>query len=234
MLETLDALTAAWNEALGSLGVELDGAIVIGGGPAEAFGHTLPVRVSDEVHHLVTLGSAPQLGDHATPSATGLSDDEVDACVMLEAWADAREVPRVVAEARRITRPGGAIWLGVVDAERIHKATRATQRSALAYGAFPGLLSGVPDRSVADCPLALLRGGLKDIETWPVRLPIAAFDSRDTYAEAAVSGMWAGTELLSVAERSALRRAVLDELRGAEPPFVEHQPWIVARGLNPA
>lgn len=230
MLEDALALHEAWTTRLAGFDLADTQTLVMGGVAAELTSESFPMPVADAVEGLVTLGKpAPALADDARPSATGLASASIDACVYLEAWSSPDGLDAVVAEARRITRAGGQVWLGEVDIEALVAGTAVTQRSAAFYrarGEAPTDRSG----SVSPTSLALLRGRFGSIETSRVLLPMASFADADSYIGAVLAGMWFGVEDLSIAEKVKLEHDLRADLHEESFPIVEHRPWIVSRG----
>lgn len=228
MLDDALALRAAWTTKLAALHIDEAPTIVMAGGAAEVTSETFPLPVADAVDGLVTLGqSAPPLDDGATPFATGLPDGSVSACVLLDMWSSIADMDAAVVEARRITESGGRVWLGDVDVDTLVLGEPATQRSAAFYRSRGVAPAGSP--GVSTTAMALLRARLREIETFQVVLPVAAFSDAVSYVAAVLSGMWLGVGNLSVAEKAQLETDLLVGLRNEEFPLVEYRPWVLSR-----
>ena len=229
-------LREAWEQLLPRLGAGSSGAMLVGGPLAEPIGEAVPIAIADEILWLVVLGEGPILPDGATVGATGLDDRSLASVVMLQAWDSAEQLTVVVSEAHRLIEPGGTVWLGRLDLDMMVESTPATRRSSLLYdrhaGAIREALDG--DRSVASTELALVRRGLRPIESWRMDLPVAAFDDADSYLAAIDGGLWFGIDRIGVAERSALMDAVAASLDPSDFPLVEYQPWVLASGRRPS
>ena len=110
MVITQQALSDAWTDVLAQFGIGDDLSIILGGPLAERFGSSVPFAVADEVAGLVSLGGGPILDDEASVLDAILPDDSVDAVVLVDAWRSPSELRAVVAEARRICKPGGRVY----------------------------------------------------------------------------------------------------------------------------
>lgn len=235
MLTTELALREAWDSVLARLDVPTEGSVILGGPLAERFGASIPFAVVDEVSGLVSLGDGPLLEPASSVVASGLAADSVDAVFMVDAWRTHTELSAVVVESKRIVRPGGKVWLASLNVEGLMNATPSVRPSALFYANGGSVSLAVDSRTevFASTELALLRAGFNDIETWPMDLPIASFDTIDQYVEAVGSGMWPGVEALGAADWTELVVEVRRSLAGTDTPIVEHEPWLLASALKP-
>lgn len=236
MIDNVVLLRDAWRSVLAVLGVAAQGAIVIGGSPAPSIGEALPVGLSGNTSSLATLGSGPDVGADATPSATSLEGASIDAVIMLGAWDTSRELDEVAREAHRILRPGGIAWFGRRDLDAVMQSTPATNRSALLYGSFPSAgARGLRNAGAgATLELAVVRARFHGISIDTVDLPTAVLSDRDDYVDAVERGLWPGIETLSVEERMALTGDIHRSLDGATFPLVEYQPWYLVSAVRSA
>lgn len=233
MLELTASLRRAWVTTLGELGVDGTGPVLVGGPLAERIGAAVPWAIADEVDGLVVLGDGPVLDPGSAVTATGLPSASMESVFMLEAWPSPGGINEVVDEALRIVRPGGAVWLGRVDVDALVNATVATRLSALLYRRHAGRFHDYLDRGVvAPTEMALIRGGLRPVQSWHVELPLAAFADAGAYLAAVTDGMWFGIDLVSPAERKGVMADLTTELERASFPLVEYQPWVVAQGTK--
>lgn len=232
MLDDALALRAAWTSQLAALDLGDASSVVMAGAAAEITSESFPLPIADAVEGLVTLGqSAPPLEDDATPSATGLPDGSVSACVLLGTWASISAMESAVEEARRITTSGGRVWLGAVDVDALVLGSPLTSRSAAFYrgrGIAPSGPTGVSPTA-----MALLRARLREIETYSLALPVAAFSDPAAYVAAVLEGMWLGVGDLSVAEHAQLEADLLEDLRDEPFPLVEYRPWALSSARTP-
>lgn len=235
MLATELALRTAWNDVLARFDAATDGSIILGGPLAERFGASIPFAVVDEVAGLVSLGDGPTLEPDSSVVASGLAPESVDAVFMVDAWRTQAELRSVVNESKRIVRPGGKVWLASLSVEGLANATPSMRPSALFYAKGGAVSPTVEARTevFASTELALLRAGLKHIETWPTDLPVAAFDTVDEYVEAVRIGMWPGVEALESASWTDLAEEIRTSLAGVVLPVVEHEPWLLASAIKP-
>ena len=236
MVTTDLALSNAWTDVLAGLNVDSERSIILGGPLAERLGAAVPYAVVDEVAGLVSLGAGPILDAEATVVEARLPDSSVDTVIMVDAWRSPAELSAVVAEAKRICTPGGAVSLASLDIERLVHATPSVRTSALFFGSYGrslGLEEQI-DTPVAATELALQRSGFDDLESWPTELPIAAFASEDDYVAAVALGMWPGVELLSRKAWLALEEEIRATLSLQDEPYIEWQPWLLATGVLPS
>ena len=226
------ALRKAWEATLSDLGLN-EGSVLVCGPLADRIGDAVPIAIADEVAALVVLGNGPALADDASVVATGLPDGSIGAVLALAAWPDASRIGAVVDEARRITRPGGSVWLGRRNVDAMVHSTPATLRSSILYARHPDRVrTALADESVAPTELALVRGGLVEIESWDHRIPVDAFPDAGSYRAAVEDGMWLGIDRLGESDRSDVLSVLDRDLREAEFPLVEYQPWTLARGIR--
>lgn len=235
MLSTGTALRTAWSEALHELGVSNQGSVILGGPLAERFGASIPFTTVDEVSGLVSLGDGPSLEPDSTVVASGLPDGSVDAVVMVDAWRTHDELRSVVNEAKRILRPGGNAWLASLSIEGLVNATPSVRTSALFYAVGGAVSPRVEARNevFASTEMALMRAGFRSMQTWPMDLPVAAFDTIDEYVRAVRDGMWPGVEELEILQSEELGLEIRRFLAGVQAPIVDHEPWLLATGLKP-
>lgn len=236
MIDNVVVLREAWRSVLAALGVSAQDAIVVGGPPATAIGEAIPVGLSGDTSSLVTLGSGPFLRAGATPAATTLEDASIDAAMLLGAWGTSSELAEVVAEARRVLRPGGMARLGRWDLDAIMRSTPATHRSALMYRSYPSAAPSAPWNTGmgAALELAAVRARFRGVSAAAIDLPSAVLADADGYVDAVMDGLWPGVHALSVHQRTELARDIRRSLRGAIYPVVEYQPWYLVSAVRPA
>jgi hypothetical protein len=226
------ALRHAWEATLADLDL-MDGSVLICGPLADRIGDAVPIAIADEVASLVVLGDGPALPDDATVVATGMPDASIGDVFALAAWPDTSGIAGVVAEAKRIVRPGGSVWLGRRNVDAMVHSTPATLRSSMLYARHPDRVRALlATESVAPTELALVRGGFAEIESWDRSIPVGAFSDAASYRAAVEDGMWLGIDRLSESERSDILTTLDRDLREAEFPLVEFQPWTLARGVR--
>lgn len=233
MLELTASLRRAWETTLGDLGVDGTGPVLVGGPLAERIGAAVPWAIVDEVDGLVVLGDGPVLDPGSSVASTGLPSASMESVFMLEAWSGPHGITEVVDEAIRIVRPGGAVWLGRVDVDALVTATVAKRLSALLYRRHAERFRAQLDRGVvAPTEMALIRTGLRPVQSWHVELPLAAFADAGAYVAAVTGGMWFGIDLLAPVERNDVMADLTIELRDSSFPLIEYQPWVVAHGTK--
>ncbi len=227
------ALRQAWETTLAEMGLT-GGSILIGGPLADRIGDAVPIAIADEVASLVVLGEGPPLADDATVIATGLPDGSMHGALMLSTWKDSDEVASVVDEARRVVRSGGTVWLGRRNVDAMVESTPSALRASMLYRRHPDAVhETLATESVAPTELGLIRGGFRGIEAWDQEVPVDAFPDAAAYTAAVEQGMWLGIDLIDDAERAVVLAELADDLRGAEYPIVERQPWVLVRGTRP-
>lgn len=226
------ALRQAWEATLADLDLT-EGSVLVCGPLADRIGDAVPIAIADEVASLVVLGDGPALADDASVVATGLADGSIGDVLALAAWGDVSRIGAVVSEARRIVRRGGSVWLGRRNIDAMVHSTPATLRSSMLYARHPERVRAMlATESVAPTELALVRGGFAGIESWDQQIPVDAFADAASYRSAVEDGMWLGIDRLSESERSDILAALERDLREAEFPLVEFQPWTLARGIR--
>ena len=227
------ALREAWESTLDDMRIT-GGSTLIGGPLADRIGEAVPIAIADEVASLVVLGEGPPLADDATVASTGLPDDSMTSVFMLAAWDHPNSIPTVVAEARRVVRAGGTVWLGRRNVDAMIHSTPSTLRASTLYRRHAAAVrEALASESVAPTELALVRGRFDAIESWDYDLPVGAFSDAASYRAAVDSGMWLGIDLVEDVERSGILAALDTELADADYPIVEYQPWTLARGIKP-
>ena len=230
-------LLEAWQSMLSGLGVSVDEHVLLGGPGAENLAIELGAPVNDATGSLVSLGpEAALLAESAVPSATELPADSFDAVVMLSAWETPTEVGPVVREAARLTRPGGAVWVGDLERQALIRATPATYPAGLLYATHPEVgakvVAGAQRSSLLG--IEMVRAGMRSVTSDNVDLPIAVLGDELEYIEAVRAGMWPGVEHLAEADLDDLLTALRVELGPpVRFPFVEYRPWVMVRGAQP-
>ncbi len=225
------ALRHAWEKTLAEMGL-VGRSVLIGGPLADRIGEAVPIAIADEVASLVVLGGGPPLADDAISTATGLPDGSMSSVLMLAAWDRDADIGAIVDEARRVTAPGGSVWLGRRNVDAMIHATPTRLRAAALYRRHPDRVrEALASESVAPTELGLVRGGFRSIESWDHDLPVDAFPDAGSYRAAVEDGMWLGIDRLSESERSSILGELDRDLRDAEYPVVEYQPWTLVRGV---
>jgi len=227
-------LAAAWRDALSALGADLDGTVLLGGRDVERVALEMGAPVREVGPALVLMGEdvSAELGDDASPLATGLADDSVDSVAMLAAWDGGPQLEAVAIEAARVVRPGGNVWFGDIDAEALVASTPATYAAAILYQARPDISAAVLRGHEGSSRLALAasRARLQPVTSLATDLPWAGFSAIDEYVEAVRVGAWPGMEQLAAAEQDALLSQVHDRFVATPFPRVEYLPWLLVRG----
>lgn len=234
MYETRVALRDAWQGVLGSLNTTGNERVLVAGRNVEVLVEELPAPTADVVAGLAVLGpEAMGLEPEASAAATGLADAAVDTVAMLSAWSDPVEVGPVVAEATRIVRPGGTVWIGEPDLDVLTRSMPAAYRAGLLYRAYPQVATDV--RGLVQAPSVLgvemVRHRLKDVTAFKRDIPLLAVADPDEAVEAVRGGIWPGTGMLSSEELDGLLDAVRASLQPpVRFPVVDLEPWTLLRG----
>jgi SAM-dependent methyltransferase len=231
------ALRHAWADTLDVLGAGAAGSVLLIGAGVEALGDELAPPVGDAVAGFVVLGAEQMMiPDGATAASTGLPDAAFDAVVALEAWRRGATLEAVAAEAARISRPGGSVWLGQRDYDRLARSEPATYRASMLYRRDSRTISAARAGLVDQALLGVqaVRAGLRPVEAIAADLPTAQYDSLAEYVESVRRGAWAGIEVLDEAEADAVLEDLARTLRPPRRfPIVERQPWSLVRGSKP-
>ncbi len=236
MLTTRRAPATEWQRLLTDLGISPRDRILVVE-PSSGSLVALPaVPVLTGPHGMALLGpplDAP-LPEDATATATGLPADSVDATLLFSPWTNASQVGAVAKEAIRITRPGGRVALGTLDAGTLLDASPSAYPAALGFQLFPDLASRLRDahRHDAMIGIELLRAGIHDVVVDPFDVPMAYYDSLDECVADVEAGAWPGTDTLDDARRQILAHEVRRLLKGRRFPLVDELPWLIARGTK--
>lgn len=236
VLEPRRALRSAWRDLVASLGVADGGRILIAGRNVDVLVDELPAPTANVGPGLAVLGPKPMtLDPAASSSATGLADAAVDTVAMLSAWSDAVEVGPAVAEAVRVVRPGGTVWIGEPDLDVLTRSMPATYRAGLLYQRSPSIAARVRERVQAPSVLGveMVRQRLKDVTVFTRDVPLLAVANAAEAVEAVRGGIWPGTEMLSPEDLDDLLEAVRASLQPpVRFPAVDLEPWTLVRGLR--
>jgi hypothetical protein len=236
VFETRRALRSAWRDLIASLGVADGGPILIAGRNVDVLVDELPAPTANVGPGLAVLGPEPMaLDPAASSSATGLADAAVDTVAMLSAWSDAVEVGPAVAEAVRVVRPGGTVWIGEPDLDVLTRSMPATYRAGLLYQRSPSIAARVRERVQAPSVLGveMVRQRLKDVTVFTRDVPLLAVANAAEAVEAVRGGIWPGTEMLSPEDLDDLLEAVRASLQPpVRFPAVDLEPWTLVRGLR--
>jgi hypothetical protein len=234
MYGTRIALKDAWQDVLASLGTAGNERVLVAGRNVEVLAEELPVPTADVVTGLAVLGpEAMAIEAEASASATGLADATMDIVAMLSAWSDPAEVGPVVAEAARVVRPGGTVWIGEPDLDVLTRSMPAAYRAGLLYRAHPHVAVDVRGRVQASSVLGveMVRHRLRDVTAFKRDIPLVAVADPDEAVEAVRSGIWPGTGMLSAEELDDLLDAVRVSLQPPiRFPVVDLEPWTLLRG----
>jgi len=226
-------LAEAWRRAVDGLrGGRLDGETVILGPQAELVADHLPGPTAGSAPAVASLGTLP-VPEDATATASGLPDGAFDTAIALGAWGSPAEVGAVLAEAVRVTRPGGSVWVGDVDARTLTRAMPATQPYGLLYRSEPSVAADVRHRFRATPGLGVdaVRAGLRSVSTTNADLPAAVADGVAEAVEAVRGGIWPGTELLDEATLDRLLTHLAASMRrSVRFPVVLTLPWSLVQG----
>jgi hypothetical protein len=236
VFETRRALRAAWRDLVASLGALDGGRILIAGRNVDVLVDELPAPTANVGPGLAVLGPEPMaLDPAASASATGLADAAVDTVAMLSAWSAAVEVGPAVAEAVRVVRPGGTVWIGEPDLDVLTRSMPATYRAGLLYQRSPSIAAKVRERVQAPSVLGveMVRQRLKEVTVFKRDVPLLAVGNAAEAVEAVRGGIWPGTEMLSPEDLDDLLEAVRASLQSpVRFPAVDLEPWTLVRGLR--
>ncbi|HHC07383.1 MAG TPA: hypothetical protein ENK55_01505 [Actinobacteria bacterium] len=231
---TATARVTVWRTLFEELGIPSDGTVLLVGPPEESFAEMPAIPVLPGGHGMAVLGPPldRRIPDDATAVATGLDDDAVDAVFMLSAWGDPALMGQVAREAVRITRPGGTVVLGDVDAAVLTESSPAAYRAALLYETYPWVGDRIRDAHAHEAMLGieLLRAGIHPVQADQRDLPMGYFDDADAYEAAVARGLWPGVLLLDEADRGRLLAELRRSLVDARFPVADVQPWMLAHG----
>lgn len=226
------SLREAWIATLTELGAAEGNDSLLIGPYAESLADQLPAPTGDTTPSVATLFVTP-VPEGAVPTATGFPESSFDSAVALSAWETPAGVADVAAEAVRVVRPGGTVWLGEIDARALTGSMPAARRYGLLYRNHPPVAEAERFRFRAADTIGVdaVRVGLRSVTETRTDFPVAVVDTRAEAVEAVRSGIWPGLELLdSIAVDELLVR--VDE--SFEPPerfpFVFTLPWILVRG----
>jgi len=225
-------LRDAWLSTLADLGAAEESDTLIVGPYADSVANQLPAPTGDTTPTVATLLVTP-VPDGATPTATGFADGSFDAAVALSAWDGPAGVSAVIAEAVRVVRPGGTVWLGEIDARGLTESMPAARRYGFLYQAEPAVADEAQFRFRAADGLGVdaVRAGLRDVVESRADLPVAVAASAAEGVEAVRSGIWPGSALLDGVAMDRVLAQVDSSLQPPiEFPIVFTLPWIVVRG----
>lgn len=234
MYETRVALRDAWQDLIASLNTTGNERVLVAGRNVEVLVEELPAPTADVVAGLAVLGPAAMaIEPEASAVATGLADATVDTVAMLSAWSNPVEVGPVIAEAARVVRPGGTVWIGEPDLDVLTRSMPAAYRAGLLYRAHPRVAAGVRGLVQASSVLGveMVRHRLRDVTAFKRDIPVLAVADPDEAVEAVRGGIWPGTGLLSAEELDDLLDAVRASLQPpVRFPVVDLEPWTLLRG----
>ena len=225
-------LRDAWLSTLAELGAAEESDTLVVGPYADSIANQLPAPTGDTTPTVSTLLVTP-VPEGATPTATGFPDGSFDSAVALSAWDGPAGVFDVVAEAVRVVRPGGTVWLGEIDARGLTESMPAARRYGFLYQTEQSIADEAQFRFRAADGLGVdaVRAGLRDVVESRADLPAAVAASAAEGVEAVRSGIWPGTALLDgVAMDRVLAQVDASLQPPIEFPIVFTLPWIVVRG----
>lgn len=225
-------LRDAWLSTLADLGAAEASDTLVVGPYADSVASQLPAPTGDTTPTVSTLLVTP-VPEGATPNETGFAGASFDAVVALSAWDGPAGVLDVIAEAVRVVRPGGTVWLGEIDARGLTESMPAARRYGFLYQAEPAIADEAQFRFRAADGLGVdaVRAGLRDVVESRADLPVAVVASAAEGVEAVRSGIWPGTALLDgVAMDRVLAQVDASLQPPIEFPIVFTLPWIVVRG----
>ncbi len=225
-------LRDAWLSTLTELGAAEGNDSLLIGPYAESLADQLPAPTGDTTPNVATLLVTP-VPDGAIPTATGFGDNSFDSAVALSAWETPADIAAVAAEAVRVVRPGGTVWLGEIDARALTLSMPAARRYGLLYRIHPLVSDAARFRFRAADAIGVdaVRVGLRSVVETRVDFPVAVVDSRAGAVEGVRSGIWPGTELLDPVALDELLMRVDESFEPPERfPFVFTLPWILVRG----
>jgi hypothetical protein len=228
-------LRDAWISTMNGLGAASGADTLLIGPHAEVLADQLPGPTGGTALGVATLGVGP-IPDGATATATGFDECSFESAVLLSAWETPAGIGSVVAEAMRVVRTDGTVWIGDIDAKALTLSMPAARRYGLFYRNEPGAAAAARYRFRAADVLGVdaVRAGLRDVTETKVDLPIAVIESAADGVEAVRSGIWPGTNTLSP---SALDRLLERTDESLQPPtrfpIVLTLPWIIVRGQRP-
>jgi hypothetical protein len=225
-------LRDAWLTTLTELGAAQGNDSLLIGPHAESLADQLPGPTGDTTPNVATLFVTP-VPDGATPTATGFPANSFDSAVALSAWETPADVSAVAAEAVRVVRPGGTVWLGEIDARGLTRSTPAARRYGLLYRDHPPVSDAARFRFRAAETIGVdaVRVGLRPIAETRADFPVAVAESRADAVEAVRSGIWPGTGLLDATALDDLLVRVDESFEPPERfPFVFTLPWILVEG----
>jgi hypothetical protein len=225
-------LREAWVSTLTDLGAAEGNDSLLIGPYAEGLADQLPAPTGDTTPSVATLFVTP-VPDGAIPTATGFPDNSFDSAVALSAWETPADVAGVVAEAVRVVRSGGTVWLGEIDARALTRSMPAARRYGLLYRDHP-LVSDVARfrfRAADTIGVDAVRAGLRSVTETRTDFPVAVVDSKAEAVEAVRSGIWPGTGMLEPTAVDELLMRVDESFESPTRfPFVFTLPWILVRG----
>lgn len=225
-------LRDAWRSTLTDLGAAEGNDSLLVGPYAESLAEQLPAPTGDTTPSVATFRVTP-VPEGAIPTATGFPDNSFDSAVALSAWETPADVLAVAAEATRVVRPGGTVWLGEIDARALTRSMPAARRYGLLYRNHPPVADVARFRFRAADAIGVdsVRVGLRSVTETRADFPVAVAESRAEAVEAVRSGIWPGTGLLDPGALDELLVRVDDSFESPERfPFVFTLPWILVQG----
>lgn len=239
----LSRRTVVWAGDPARFGWPWGGVAVLGGedaaGLAEAVAATGSPPIAVAAPDVVVLAAQPPegLGDDAIATATGLPPGCADTVVMRHAWAGPEELTGVVAEARRVLRPGGRLVLAGWDLDRLLSTSPHSYADAFFYAALPE----VADLLLAsmayglDLALALGRARFSEVRSLDVDEVVAEFPGRAEYLPWLRERGFRGVRHAEPERLAAVRDALPALVRSIAPigPVAHREPWRVVGGVRP-
>ncbi len=174
--------------------------------------------------------------DAATPAATGLEAGSVSLVVHRHAWDGSAGLPAIVAEARRVLAPGGALVLREPDLARLLASPFQRYPSQILYRLHPSVAADLRVSLVTPGELAAeaVRAGFVRMAGIDVDDTIGSFERSDYLRYLGDRG-WSGFALLSDEDIAAVIETVAGLLPLLAPlgPVVDREPWRVLCGFAP-
>lgn len=227
-----------WSRTLADLGVRMGGPALVAGQGSEAIAAALvrngaPAMV-DANDTLAVLGPGISSLDGAGPTRTGARAATFDLVVLQQAWSGLEEIAAILAEALRVTRHGGAVVMGCLNADLLAESLPAQYASCLLYRSSPAAREALLTNTVTryDIDLEAVRASLREIRTTEIDMTRAVFAEPGLYAAAVESGFWRGSEVLSTEEREDLGGRVATEAAARADGLHDREPWQYVCGFR--
>ncbi|MFQ5949020.1 MAG: methyltransferase domain-containing protein, partial [Acidimicrobiia bacterium] len=185
------------------------------------------------------------LGGVAVPEGqerTGMGLEEfpsetADLVVLRHAWDSRPGLNEILAQARRVLKPGGVAVTAELDFDRLLNSSTHLYPSRLQFLAHPELADAMADRFVdpADLNIELVRHGFRYVSGFDVDEEAGTFPDHRSYLEHVRSRGWRTFPELSDEQVEALLVELGRVLPRIAPlgEVTEREPWQVAHGSKP-